>query len=376
MFNIEVGKYNQENPGKAEDISFGYGIRTIAKWKNQKIGSIVELNNDNRVYFLEYDILDENGEIDYDKFESIMHGEQEDQKPLFLAEGFVIHWLKESPPELCINPSPFCSDEDRISAEKKRTGEIFDEYYNKLLSEYVEAHKQDPDEWNRDLKKEFAEIALDEELEKRENSQAIYRYLCDEDAKELQEIVQQYLKYLEEKTGKKVEDERTELKRKRNINPDMPQPLVNTIFAERIKVKQGEHEVEYEIDYEKLWNWINDNFIPYLHFQYEWSAFWLFARGHDLLEKSNISNIDFADAISAWFPKAKKKCTADALGTYGNSFFSDKTFNYTAWLAGNNYYPNYEDFKNGKTKAGFKSIYELCNSKLEVEFSVQDIAKD
>ncbi len=376
MIGIEVGYQDLNEKGKAENITFGSGSRTIAKWKNGEIGSIVNLHDDYRVYFLRYDILDENGKIDHDKFESIMHGEQEDQNPLFLAEGFMIHWLMESPPELCINPSLFCSDEDRISAVKKRTGEIFDEYYNKLLNEYVETHKQDPDEWKRNLEKEFAEMALDEELEKRENSQAIYRYLCDEDAKELQEIVQQYLKYLEEKTGKKMEDARTELKRKRNINPDMPQPLVNTIFAERIKVKEDEREVEYEIDYEKLWNWINDNFIPCLHYQYEWTAFWLFARGHDLLEKTKISNIDFADAISVWFPMAKKKCTADALGTYGNSFFSDETFNYRAWIVGNNYYPNSEDFQNGKTKAGFKSIHELCNSNLEAEFSVQDIAKD
>lgn len=368
MFNIEVGKYNQKNPGKAEDISFGYGIRTIAKWKNQKIGSIVELNNDNRVYFLEYDILDENGEIDHDKFESIMHGEQEDQKPLFLAEGFVIHWLKESPSELCINPSPFCSDEDRISAEKKRTGEIFDEYYNKLLNEYVETHMQDPDEWNRDLKKEFAEIALDKELEKIEKSEAIYPYLCDKDAETLREIVQQYLKYLEKRTGKKVEKDGTELENKQYKNPDMPQPLVNTIFAERIKVKEDEREVEYEIDYEKLWNWINDNFVYNLKNQYEWTALWLFSKENKLLKEAEISNINFADAITAWFPKAKKKCVADYLGTYRNGYISSNKFKYRSWLKSDNPSPAQRDLINDQTKTGFERIQKLCNSYLEVEF--------
>lgn len=368
MIGIEVGYQDLNEKGKAENITFGSGSRTIAKWKNGEIGSIVNLHDDYRVYFLRYDILDENGKIDHDKFESIMHGEQEDQKPLFLAEGFVIHWLKESPPELYINPSPFCSDEDRISAEKKRTGEIFDEYYNKLLSEYVEAHKQDPDEWNRDLKKEFAEIALDKELEKRENSQAIYRYLCNEDAKELQEIVQQYLKYLEEKTGKKVEDARTELKHKRNINPDMPQPLVNTIFAERIKVKEDEREVEYEIDYEKLWNWINDNFVYNLKNQYEWTALWLFAKENKLLKEAEISNKNFADAITAWFPKAKKKCVADYLGTYRNGYISSNKFKYRSWLNSDNPSPAQSDLINDQTKKGFERIQKLCKSYLEVEF--------
>jgi hypothetical protein len=280
----------------------------------------------------------------------------------------MIHWLKESPPELSFNPSLYCSDDDRITAVKKRTGEIFDEYYNKLLNEYVETHKQDPDEWNRDLKKEFAEIALDEELEKIENSQAIYRYLCDEDAKELQEIVLQYLKYLEEKTGKKVENARAELKHKRNINPDMPQPLVNTIFAERIKVKQDEHEVEYEIDYEKLWNWINDNFVYNLKSQYEWTALWLFSKENKLLKEAEISNINFADAITAWFPKAKKKCVADYLGTYRNGYISSNKFKYRSWLNSDNPSPAQSDLINDQTKKGFERIQKLCKSYLEVEF--------
>ena len=82
----------------------------------------------------------------------------------------------------------------------------------------------------------------------------------------------------------------------------------------------------------------------------------------------------FAEAISAWFPKAKKKCTADALGTYRNGYFSTPNFNYRAWVASENSRPTFK--MNDQSYKGFGRIYKICKTYLEVEFEAKNITKD
>ena len=385
-----------------DHVSLSYYCRDILLWANHEAGAIVPLHNDDRLYFVSYSYTP--GDI-YNLMKNHKDGNEENTCPM-VAEGILGQWLRLKPEDWFqkeYRPSRKEQEElDGLDFEKPMTPQqIFEDYFNICKQRYIDAHQYEMDAWRKDLDKEFAtKVHLSDERLKAEKSKAIFPYfreadidklkdvldnylmfvqsktktLYPESEEELRTIAQQHQNYLEKRTEQKVEKTATKLKHKLEKNPDMPQPLVNTIFAERIKVKEGERDVYYDIDYEKVWNWINDNFVYNLKNQHEWTALWLFAREHKLLKEPEIMNTKFADAISTWFPKAKKKCTADALGTYRNGYFSTPNFNYRAWVASENSRPAFKT--KDQSYKGFDRIYKICKTYLEVEFEAKYITKD
>ncbi len=148
---------------------------------------------------------------------------------------------------------------------------------------------------------------------------------------------------------------------------DMPQPLINRIFVTEIDGR--------EVDCEKLWVWINDNLVSNLEHQYEWTALRLFLSEKKLLLDNGISHIDFADAMTEWFPKTKYKCTSDNLGTYGNGLFATSRFSYRNWIIAEQPVPTGYTMKKDQSERGFSRLQRLCGSYLEPMFDTHDILK-
>lgn len=74
------------------------------------------------------------------------------------------------------------------------------------------------------------------------------------------------------------------------------------------------------------------------------------------------------DQMTAWFPEAKVKCSADSLGTYRNDFFSQNLFNYVLWLNSDGKPPKEYEYKKDQFISGFQALVKLCNE-LEINFS-------
>lgn len=148
---------------------------------------------------------------------------------------------------------------------------------------------------------------------------------------------------------------------------DMPPVLVNYIFADIVNGK--------ELDLRKLWHWIDGEFLWRLEYPYQYLALLLFLEHHkELLSVSKIENQAFESQMRTWFPNAKVKCSADAIGTYRNGFFKSDEFDYTRWLYSTTHGVDY-DFKKDQTLTGFNALKQLCSAILEEDFKQDSFLK-
>lgn len=142
----------------------------------------------------------------------------------------------------------------------------------------------------------------------------------------------------------------------------MPPVLINKIF----KTGFDQEQLKY------LWCWIKENIIDNISFPYQYLSLLLFLEKHHslFLQKPHISNTDMQDQMASWYSISEVKCSADSLGTYRNGFFSDDSFKYNSWLAGNGVPPIDYIYKKDQTLSGFQALYRLCN---DLELNMQDL---
>lgn len=100
------------------------------KWKNGKVGEIVDVIGDGVYRFVDY-LIDKSGEI-----RKRCLSEEDEMACPIVASGIVAYWFRQR---------------DNMGTKK-----IFDSYYNMKMASYEKTHECDEDAWNRDLKREFA----------------------------------------------------------------------------------------------------------------------------------------------------------------------------------------------------------------------------
>lgn len=140
----------------------------------------------------------------------------------------------------------------------------------------------------------------------------------------------------------------------------LPPAFVNQIF------KTGFNQERLK----SLWRWIKEYAIDNIQHPYQYLSLLLFLEQHHskFLEKPHISNADMQNQMSAWYPTAKVKCSADSLGTYRNGYFDKDSFKYVAWMNSNGEPPLGYEYKKDQSILGFQALCRLCNG-LEINLS-------
>lgn len=137
-------------------------------WKTGQTGEIVDIKGDYVFRFI--DFID-NGELRH------KHTTEESKLTCpIVATGLVGFWLHRK---------------DDIGIK-----DIFEAYFKFRLEQYVSAHKNDDDAWERDLQKEFIchhHIPSEKNLIK--ESKALFAYITESDQKKLMSVSSNYLKF-------------------------------------------------------------------------------------------------------------------------------------------------------------------------------------
>ncbi len=168
-----------------QESHFYYYFR--GSWTNGKEGSITD-SNGHGVYRFYPLIRDENGnridaEIDFDDY---------DTNPV-VAIGIVAYWLH------------YRKNNDRLASyttwskdeERKNTLKIFNDYTEDKLKQYVEREQYSPSSWRRDLEMEFyTDFIIRNEEPLNEQSKALFEYITKDDRKLVEEVIEEYMKYL------------------------------------------------------------------------------------------------------------------------------------------------------------------------------------
>ena len=142
-------------------------------WLTGQTGMIVDIQNDCVFRFVDY--INNNGEPrkKHTTVASML------SCPI-VACGFVGYWLHER-------------DTKGIIA-------LFEDYYNMRMKEYVKAHANEANAWKRDLQKEFVyDYHLVAENKLINKSKALFDYVTESDKKEIQDIIDNYLEFANNK---------------------------------------------------------------------------------------------------------------------------------------------------------------------------------
>lgn len=140
----------------------------------------------------------------------------------------------------------------------------------------------------------------------------------------------------------------------------MPQVLVNYIFNKDFNQEQ----------LKALWHWIKEYLIDKINYPYQYLSLLLFMENNHLtlLNKTKISNTEMQNQMETWYPYAKVKCSADALGTYRNGFISNSKFKYLTWINSDGTPTLGYEYKKDQSSSGFIALSRLCNE-LQISWS-------
>jgi hypothetical protein len=144
------------------------------------------------------------------------------------------------------------------------------------------------------------------------------------------------------------------IEEKNNNDVGMPPTLINIIFRTEFDQEQLKN----------LWRWIKEHSIDEISYPYQYFSLLLFLENHHstFLEKSHLSNSDMQAQMANWFPEVKIKCSADAIGTYRNGYFTGDAFKYTSWLNSTGEPPIRYEYKKDQGISGFIALNKLCNN--------------
>ncbi len=159
--------------------------RYIAKWANQSVGAIDDLENNNVLRFIDYYYKYGVGEEGF-VLEKIHHTIDEELMCPIVAEGFIVFWIK--------------------NRKQKGTKQIFDEYYSLSQQRYEKDNEKAPDVWNRKLQLEFCERHPNCEQKRIKLSERLFPYLRQEDSATLKIISENYLEYAQSRKNDSLEE--------------------------------------------------------------------------------------------------------------------------------------------------------------------------
>ena len=169
-----------------QESRFYYYFR--GSWENGKEGSITDSNGHGIYRFFpltkdaDGNLID--AEIDFDDYVT---------NPI-VATGIIGYWLH------------FRKNNDRLASyttwtkdeERKNTLKIFNDYTEDKLKQYVEREQYSPSSWRRDLVEEFyTDFIIRNEEPLNEQAKALFEYITKDDRKLVEEVIEEYMKYLE-----------------------------------------------------------------------------------------------------------------------------------------------------------------------------------
>lgn len=370
--------------GRCYDTHYVYSVR---KWQNGAKGAIVdwydineEIDTDGNSLFVKEggchlghrDSLQfVRSEIDLvrkqETYPGLSDGDMWKQCPL-VAEGIIARFVKIDP-----------TDRDYPA--------MFEAYYEMEKAFYVRLRRMDDQfSFKANLEDEFAnDYHLSQEQENIKYSlRHLLPFLEEREHSLIIWTAKAYIEYVKSRTTKTIEPQTNENSKKvesppeendGSSNPDnsttaavvCPQGLTNTIF-------RGINEHGNEINMEKFWYWIYNNFVCYLAAKYEWLALLLFFQGHDLL-KIGTTTKGFCEQMSTWFEKeyTNQTCSYNQVTAYQTGFFRSDKFNYRKWVACDgklplNWTPNSKDQK----EEGYERIHRHCK-RMEKQFKYSEI---
>ena len=104
------------------------------------------------------------------------------------------------------------------------------------------------------------------------------------------------------------------------------------------------------IDFIKLHDLVEKEFVSKIEFGYEWLALWRWLNDMMLLETTTFT--DFENQMKQWYPHAPKPCKADSMGDYSKPYLASKP--HAVWTK--------QDFLKYKTnKQCLDGYYKLFN---------------
>ena len=153
--------------------------RHITKWANGAAGSLVDIENEYVLRFVDY--YYKPGKDDDDDYWRKIHPKTEDELTCpVVAEGIVVFWLKYR--------------------NQNNIAQIFEDYYDFCLQQYIKKEEKSMDAWERDLPREFAKGRhLKKELKRIEKSEAIYPYLDEKDVGVIKQLTNNYINFVRKK---------------------------------------------------------------------------------------------------------------------------------------------------------------------------------
>lgn len=154
-----------------ERISVSYSQAIITdRWKNDKVGKIVDILGDDNYRFVDY-LIDINGVL----MKHHLSIEEELLCPV-IATGIIGYWLHNK--------------------DSQGIKNLFDGYFTLKCAQYEKLHEGDDDAWERDLNKEFIlREHIPSEKDAIKTSEFIFEYLTEEDNKRIKRVAENYLKY-------------------------------------------------------------------------------------------------------------------------------------------------------------------------------------
>lgn len=148
----------------------GYG-NVFTKWANGKNGAISDIDSNCILRFLEI-----NSKKTHYKYKE---QERKEKSPI-LASGIVAWWL--------------------LYRRTKVVSDIFEEYYQMRFKQYKDKREKEANSWKCNLEEEFLfNHCLTREQDCVNTSQAIFNYVSEKDGKQIQDIINNYFAFIENK---------------------------------------------------------------------------------------------------------------------------------------------------------------------------------
>lgn len=179
-FPNELGQYlDSDCPG------FDFYTSKIRKWANGSRGCITSFEDKDNSWRKDFPDYEERDELRFVEFNTAVWGidvsREEFVKFPIVAAGIIGYWIKQ------------------WNQNKRNISDIFNSYYDRKLNEYInrqQCHRIDA--WDKkEIENEFvSKVHLKEELANIEISQAIMPYLVKKDQDCINQLVEEYLKWL------------------------------------------------------------------------------------------------------------------------------------------------------------------------------------
>lgn len=149
-----------------------------------------------------------------------------------------------------------------------------------------------------------------------------------------------------------------------DLGYQMPDNLENIIFRT--------HYQDHELDFQKLWIWVNRHFMKRLSNKYEWFALWRVLKDKGLIRNRMVSTRDFVRQMKAWFKDQDSECMCSDynVNLYRSGYLG--MTEYRDWCQ-----ETFEEQLEKKTKQrldGYLRLSELCADMLQA-FKITDFFK-